>query len=518
MHGKIIAALFACLALPFMAGAEASAAKPYAIGSVSFAIEGRTAESALRRSLEAEGPFVGAAFATKAELEALVAERRQALANNRVFASVEASVEYAERAGGVSEAAVAFAVRDTNNIVVLPEPKYDSNAGLSLTLKGRDYNFLGSMRSLELDLGYTSENLNDTAYHSFNGETNFVLPFRALGQDLSFGLYEDAALWTAGTAKSATAASLGWAPSGLGFPASVKAIGGIHYNDDLPASGSDPLRDVDPLFLSTSALAKATIPLGLSISALGEVRLEPRLSFTESWWPGTALSYPKRDGASAQAEASLKAGRIDWQGNFQDGAALEARLIGTEYFGLADFVGEARASYEGHWAFGATEGAEGGLAWGLAARASALGRPLGAFPGDELQDLGSYLRGVVDARIDARYGAFLNLSAPVKLFDFPTHAIIGKDILDFELQAAPFVDAAYIAGSADGSGDGPWASAGLELAVFPKAFRSFIVRASFGYDLVRGDGAGSFGPYEIYIGTGLFLDPAKTTYEEWVEK
>jgi hypothetical protein len=495
--------------LPFIAGAEEAAVGSYAISAVSFKVEGRTTEAALKRALEADGKFEGQSFATKEELEAFVAERRQALANNRVLGSVESEIEYAERLGGGSFAAVSFAVVDTHNLIVLPEPKYDSNAGLSLTLKGRDYDFLGSMQTLELDVGYTSEAV-DNRY--FNAQTNFVLPFHALGADFSAGFLEDAALWTDGSLKSATAASLAYEIPGLGFPARLKAIGGFYYNDDLADLRSGVLAsdEADPAYLSASGIASAKIPTGLRLGALGELRITPKLTFNESWWPGLSLEYPKREGASIEAKAKLEAGRIDWEGNFQSGAAAKAIATGTEYLSLVDFVGEAELSFEEHWAFAGR--------WGIAARVVGLGRPLGSFPGDDLTDLGVYLRGIVDERIASRGGAFVSLAVPVKLFDFPTHAIIGKDILDFELQATPFVDAAYILGASDAAADGPWASAGLELLVFPKAFRSFILRASIGYDLSRAASAGSFGAYEIYIGTGLFLDPIQTTREEWAEK
>jgi hypothetical protein len=486
---KPMVAAACLLAACFFAEAEGAQAADgrYSIVGLSFQIEGRTQEAALVRALEADGPFVGARFPSAAELASFVESRRRALANNRVLGSVDYSIDYGEPEGGA--AVVTFFVADTNNIVVLPEPSYDSNAGLSLTLKGRDYDFLGSMQSLELDLGFTSES---TESRYFGGQTNFVLPFRALGSEMSLGFYENGSVWLGGSVASATAASLGYAVPGLGFPLSLKAVSGYAFSGN---GGSNA---------AASLIARASLPLGLRLGNLGELRLSPELSASYGRWPDGSVDFRSYDGLAARGSAGAEVGRIDWVGNLQRGTVLRATATGTEYFASSDFVAEAELDYEAHWAFGEQVG--------LSGRLVALGRPLGAFPADDIADLGSYLRGIADARISGRAGAFLNLSVPLKLFDFPTHALIGKDILDFELQAAPFVDAAYVLA------DGPWCSAGLELLVFPKAFRSFIVRASFGYDLLRAASAGDYGPYEIHVGTGLFLDPVKTNYEEWVEK
>ncbi len=146
---------------------------------------------------------------------------------------------------------------------------------------------------------------------------------------------------------------------------------------------------------------------------------------------------------------------------------------------------------------------------GLAARATAYQR----LSGDERTDQGGYLRGVRDARVDAESALFLNLDLPVKLFDFPTHLLIKKNWLDFELQASPFLDAA-VAKRKDAplGAEDFWYSGGLELIVYPAMMRTFIVRGSVGFDLdavIRNrslfdpsprDGAD---PYEIYFGLGL---------------
>ncbi|MHB8129604.1 MAG: hypothetical protein ACYDEX_11455 [Mobilitalea sp.] len=129
--------------------------------------------------------------------------------------------------------------------------------------------------------------------------------------------------------------------------------------------------------------------------------------------------------------------------------------------------------------------------------------------------LGSNLRGILNARLSGTAFVVVNLEAPVKLFDFPTHLIIKKNWFDFEFQMSPFLDMAYLeSGTSLPLGEKLWYSGGLEFFVYPLRMRTFIVRASIGFDLDAvvdnaslwdpspRDGAS---PYEVFFGLGLFL-------------
>jgi hypothetical protein len=515
-----------CLALSFVSAyaqdqAEPAAvepAGPFVIRSLDFQVQGRTRAFALAQKLEADGPVVGRIFADRAALDSFVADKRQILVNNRVLASARAHVDFQPNEGGGSDVALLFIVADTQNLIVLPEPKYDSNTGLTLYLKGRDYDFFGTMQTLELNLSYVNETVNN---RYFEAATDFSLPFRAFDADWSFGFFEDAGLWTTGTAKSSSAASITYVIPGLGFPARIKAIQGLYYNDDLPNTtiGQDPLYESDPWYLSESIAAQAIVPLGILLGPFGALSLTPKLGLTENWWPNTKLLYLNRRGPALAIEGDLNAGRVDWDGNMQRGAVFFASVANTYYAASSDTVADLELKLEGHWAWGRKVG--------LSARLVALDRFLGHFPADDMTDLGVYLRGVIDARAQGAAGAFINVSVPVKLFDFPTHVFLRKDWLDFEFQAAPFVDAAITVPdwSSAASSSRFWGTGGLEFLIFPKAFRSFILRASVGWDLATVARTGSltaltsdgYKPYEIFIGTDLFTDPILTPRETWIE-
>ena len=228
-----------------------------------------------------------------------VADRRQALLNNRVLASVEPSLELTPADGGGSDAALSFAIVDTQNLIALPEPKYDSNTGLTIESKGRDYDFLGSMQTLDLDLSYVSE-AADNRY--FEIATDFFLPFRALGADWNFG--DPGKMRRSGLKASLSrAARPAWriAFQASAFPRGSRRRAASFYNSDLPeTSYTNPsltpyyssLVEPDPLAPSRGSSRRMPPSPSTSRWGPGRVSFTPKRSLTANWWP--TPTYPIR--------------------------------------------------------------------------------------------------------------------------------------------------------------------------------------------------------------------------------
>jgi hypothetical protein len=189
-------------------------------------------------------------------------------------------------------------------------------------------------------------------------------------------------------------------------------------------------------------------------------------------------------------------------GNSRRGLTLSLSNYEYRYFRDGSWIADADAAARAYAAFGDI----------LALKAQVQG--FWRLAGIPRTSLGGYMRGILDSRLNGDLGLFVNLDAPVKLFDFPTHLVIGKDWLDFELQASPFIDAALVRRNATSPlGDHDFfLSGGLEFLFFPLRMRSFIVRGSFGFDLraisqtlsldkLTFDGSK---PYEVFIGLGSF--------------
>lgn len=497
----------AALALFLCAAAAFAQEGPFIIKSVDFQVKGRSIPFVLMQKIEADGRVIGKSFNDEASLDAYIEDRRQVLINTRLLASVESSRDIAPNPQGGSDVSVYYTVVDTWNIIALPEPKYDSNTGLTLYVKGRDYNFFGSMQTLNLDLSYVS----DTASNK-SGEvaTAFSLPFQALGAAWSLGVSEDYQAWTTGTMRSSTTAGITYNIPGINFPASVTATQGVYLNPDVYQT---QVVGFDSAYMSEFLSATASIPLALKLGGLGYASYSPTLAMSQNWWPGTTLDVYGRQGFGLSLKNILSFGRADWMGNMREGAVVQVSSANSYNLFYTDFIWDLNAS--------ATAFADYLRKIGISGRLVAQARPVGHFPADDVINMGSNLRGIVDNRITGVAGLYANVSVPVKLFDFPTHKIIKKDWLDFELQAEPFVDAAVVLPSWQWPSQSDWASpdkspfwltGGLEFLVFPTAIRNFIVRAMIGWDLVSvsqtlnlktsapRDGQS---PYELYFGTGV---------------
>jgi hypothetical protein len=470
---------------------DASPVDPYVIQSVDFEVQGITLPFVLRQKLDLT--FVGSHFPDINALEKYIDSQKQLLLNQRVLASVASRYVSTEAQGGGYDVRVTFSITDTWNIVGLPYFKYDSNTGLTLSMRGRDYNFLGSMQPLVLNLDYR----RDTgSLNSFGNSTNFTFPFQALGLDWSLGVSEDLQVWFGGsTPRSITSASLG-----IRVPAGGASTMSIAFAQGLSINANAPEPESDPWYLSTSLSFSASIPTGIDLGFLGPIAYTPGISISENWIPGQTIQYPDRGGTTITITHGISFGRVDWLGNFRHGMSVSVASSNSNTLQNTSAGGDLnlKIAWYGTWQD----------FFGIAIQLQTINRYLG----NALTNLGSNLRGILDARVSGTRGDFLNLSLPVKLFNFPTHMLIGTDWLDFELQAQPFFDAADVEmGPGFPRIDDLWFSGGFELLFFPKRLRSFIVRASLGFDLKAVIANRSFtartadghNPYEIYFGTGL---------------
>jgi hypothetical protein len=490
---------------------------PFVIKDVDFQVKGRTMSFVLMQKIRVDGPVIGRSFGDKDSLEAYIADRRQILLDTRLFASVDASFDLSPREAGGTDALLHFAIVDTWNIVALPKPTLNPNVGQDYYIKIKDYDFLGSMQPLSVNpevswdkFGNFSESLT----------TSFGVPFQTLGADWSLGVSETAQVWNSSAALSETSTSLTYNIPGLPFPASITASQGYDYNADVQYPNYP---EPDPNFLSESLSGTANIPVGLSFGSLGKVYYDPSFSYSKDWWPTAAMYYPGRVNPGLYIGNMLTAGRLDWVGDMRQGSSLS--LTSGTTVGVSDTIEDLNLTFTGTWQYAESIG--------FTARLVAMVRPAGNFAGgppplaeviaslpisnDYLTGLGSNLRGIIDDRIIGVGGIFGNLSLPIKLFDFPTHIIVKREWLDFELQAQPFVDSAVVLPTWQtklGSGNLSqwlWASGGLELLFFPAFMRNFIIRVGCGWDLVAimqnhsltaaaKDGQS---PYEYSFGTGL---------------
>jgi hypothetical protein len=480
-------------------GPSGEGASAYVVRSLDFKVKGKTIPFVMRQKIEEDGPIVGRGFPDLASLEAFIEGKRTALANNRVLESVESSYELEPAEGGVVPVDVLYSVVDTWNIMAFPIPDYSSDSGFKFYIKGKDYNFIGSMEPLTLNVFYVYDQKGNQSFETY---ASFTYPFKSLGLEWSFALNEDLELWFDDwTVASNTGLNLTANLPGLGFPASVTVSHGFHYNEDEPTA-----YEPDPFFFSSGISFGASIPTGLELGALGPISYGFSAGLDQNWWPDDALEVAGRQGLNLRHGDSLGSGRVDWVGNMRTGSSISAsssQALNTRTNGL---TWDLSLTYKGFATFWDGKA-------GIEAQVSGLARPNNR--GNPLTSIADSLRGIRGGRVKGGAALVANLAIPVKLFDFPTHVLIKKDWLDFELQAQPFADLAIVIPdsiSLKPSKDWIWAAGGLELLVYPKRFRSVIVRVGGGWDALSvlstksltapspRDGAS---PYELYFTTGL---------------
>jgi hypothetical protein len=507
----------------------APATKAYVIRSVDFQIQGRTKAFVLMTIVDPYRRIVGSKFADRESLEAFIADKTRLLASQRVLESARASYDTSPAPGNSIDVALHFETKDSWNIIALPYGTYDSNNGLLLSLRGRDYDFLGSAQPLELNLNYQK---SPNSISSYGMQFDFTAPFQALGAVWSLGFVEDGEFWTDGTGSSITTASISYNVPGLDFPLSISAAQSLSYD----AYAQTAIVDPDSWFLGETGVAVAQIPITAGLGSwsgveLGPLGYVPSIEVDYSWKPGQRLDYygngtaPSafdptaaqalqnspayygRGGVLVSVSNGLSLGRVDWAGNMRQGLSLS----------LTD-----RESYNAQWAdlmsdlnLTAQLFAQWNHNLGIGLRLLGMARLSGDFPQDDLTMLGQYMRGILDGRVSGVQALIFNGNLNMKLFDFPSHIFIKTHVLDFELQAEPFLDAGLVRPdySSAFTGDWLWYSGGLELLFFPQGLRSFIVRASAGWDLKNVAATQSLTaltpdglkPYEVHIGLSLFF-------------
>ena len=100
----------------------------------------------------------GAVFESEEDMVEFLADKRQQLYNKRIFYDVLFTYELYESSPDMFDADVVFHVADAKTFLIVPFPKYDSNYGLSIKLKAKDTNFLGTFTTLDANIEYSQRN------------------------------------------------------------------------------------------------------------------------------------------------------------------------------------------------------------------------------------------------------------------------------------------------------------------------------------------------------------------------
>jgi hypothetical protein len=456
----------------------------FVISTINYHIKGWTKPFAIAYNVELQE---GVEFQGLEELEAYVTRKTQVLRNQRVFEENSCFIAYSPGSPGTdgkTPVVLDVYTEDSWNIIVLPEPKYDSNSGFSLTLKARDYNFAGTMSPLRLDLGYELDNDGE---HTYGFLIDLDFPIRALGLTWTFN-FDNELDYTIGDPlyyKNTVGVSvnLPWKATTFTFGFNQYLYVNEENSDDEKAATGIEFFD-DTWYMASELYGQWKIPTGLSVSHFGSVDYIPRISETLRYRPGGSIGDWRHPILSLSH--SIGFGRIDWQGNYRHG--LDLRLSNSNNLNQDNLTwnNNFAATAVGHYRFGKLFGVSGRFR-------------LQYWQGDPHTEAGDVLRGLHNDELTANKMVSLNLEFPFRLIRFvPSEWFGGKiwRIFDFEQHWSPFIDLAIAddpnkeyqeyGNGARLEASGIVATAGLEVITFPLRWRSIYLRISAGWDL-RGD-------------------------------
>ena len=481
----------------------------YVITAFEFDVQGRTRPFALIYNGEFK---IGETLRGQANLDAYIRDKTQILVNQRVLknnAVITHSVgEQAE--DGSYPVTLIIKVEDSWNIIALPKPEYSTNTGFELTIKARDYNFLGTMNPLRIDLGYRYD---ENYRNSFQLEVYSDTPFRAF--DYTWNLRFDNLFWYRPDVEQPFFyRNITGLFMELPFRTTTFTFGFEEYFN-LNEENSYRYQEFyhkdfqDGLYMTSRMYASWKIPTGLMVSRYGELTYNPGISATFNHelpdWP----LLPFRKGPFLGFSHSLGFEKIDWHSNYRDGFSVSINnsysydfyrldsddeplsvsltLHGAMYFIISHFFSiSSRLQYR-HWFY---------------------------HDPPYYEQAGDNLRGIGDKSIHADYMLSLNMDFPLRVLLFTPSKWFSKwetNFFDVELQIAPVIDLALYHDPEKAISFHPKniaVSGGMELIVFSDFMRNLYIRLGYTANLrefVRTGKLPESGEHcEIYLIMGHF--------------
>jgi hypothetical protein len=492
----------------------------YYIREIYVDITGRTSAYALLRNSEIKkGDEVKGA----AGLQKYIEDKKQTLMNRRELQEVNIDFAPADPdSGGRIPVDITIHTVDTRNFIIVPEPKYNSNTGWSPTLRIRDFNFLGLMTPLRINFTYRYNDGDDVTY-SRNNITfllGFEIPFEAFGYDWTvntenvFSYFVDEPFSYGGAGGISVDIPLKNTTFTFGFEQRVNFE--KEYDNWQKYIYNKNLEDV--WYGTSKVYGEWKVPLPVETESMGNLIYKPALSTNVNYaFRGEDLAEHK--GAAVNMSQKLGFTKIDWAGNYRRGADLyienrneynfffegwnnSITVNATEHLVITDFFGISMRgrftrwfySYDSDLSFEDTSNSAG---W----------------------DAAGMIRGVGDGSISARSMFLFNFDFTFHIFNFMFSEYLKDErlrLINFELQAAPVIDIAIIDGvKVDNRRNfirnityraHDWiVGGGIELFVFPLAFRSIYLCASAVWNLNELFDAGVLpgnNDLELYIGFG----------------
>ncbi len=461
----------------------------YKIESVEYSIKGLTKAGPLSVKVPIDKNRV---FASREEFDAYIAELNTEFHNMRTIESHEITFDFLEPQNNITPVKLKIHVKDTWNIIALPYPSFDSNRGLQFKLKLKDFNFLGSLEPLTIDLIY---NRNNEGKSSFEFGSGFTLPFYI--NPVNF-------LWTTNMGISINEDKKLDFDFDTGLSASCKLgvdwitlTAGITQSIDVSASPSEK-----DYYLANGFYTSLAFDIYKN-QTLGTITWTPYFGIDGNW-KFTKITKENKKGLNINWSHSFGMGKVNWINNFRQGFTVNldnSYKYNTYKKGNVDI--SFNLEMKGFYSFWDRVGLYGRLDffYNLFNKTS--------------EKSGKILRGILNNRISTDTAFSFNFDVPIKIGVFKWEEITGVEwtrFFGFELHITPFFDMALVHDTESNTYYNPkygWYSGGLEIIMYPIKMRSIYARISYGHDLREIKNKDGYAKRdgkpvsEIFIGIGL---------------
>jgi len=508
----VLTAFFATL--PAAAQDTSPPAPVYRIAEVDYRISGLTLKPFLEEYLDIK---VDATFPDRSSLEGYVDSLHRAVLNNRVFTE-KSAVTY-EVIGEEVPHPVRIVVTTFNSWSALAVPllKYSSSDGISLALRYKDFNFLGTLEPLSLSLDYYVQTGEAEVAAYFNTYFN-ALKARwifAVAEDLLYvpdsGVIPDGTVSLSSSYRF-TALGQNWYIKPLlshlyerdylrqtlkgGFSTGFDFHSGLDWSFSVYTYLNDEYVTSHYPYMTNGLGISTTVPLA-SLPFFGPLALAPSA--------GVFGTFGIEAGAYTDAGYSLGAGisfgRVDLVRNMRKGGSASFSVSYANHL-IAPLPTDAfdltlSAQVTAFTVFGPAVGFD----FRLLGYWFGTWTYLGENPSFDWEE---YIRGVKETRY-GDIGAIANIQFPI---NFAQGRFFGVERLESEVFVIPFVDVGYIRREPDAefpTVDDIVFCAGMDIAIFPEYARAFTYRLSLGYDIMDYLATRDFSlkGIEVWLGIGL---------------
>ena len=455
----------------------------FVITGFEFDITGRTREDVLITVGEFQK---GEEIRGKTNFHMYIQTKIQLLLNQRVLRdTVEVTYTIGDQQlDGAYPVILKIAVEDSWNILAFPVPRYNSNTGLDLMLRIRDYNFLGSLNPLRIDIFYRYDQFRRSSFNLF---LESITPFRAFGYNWNFRFDT-----TFGYRAQAEDPFHLETRTGLSMELPLRHTTlTVGFQESFNLNKENLSRHWEPFgyiqrgfFMSSMLYALWEIPTGFILPRFGELTYIPSISATFNHrFPAWPLQDIHR-GPFLDFTHSLGIERISWHGNYREGTSFLIRnSYRYDFFSLRNNENPVSANFEIIAARHFIIQSFFGISLQLQYRHWFYHYP--AF-----HDLaGDAIRGIADASLSANYMLSFNSNFPLRLPLFAPSRWFDNDrlwVFDIEFHLAPLVDMALFNDPRTETSfrlQNAIIGGGLELMIFPAFMRNLYMRVSVAWNL-----------------------------------